>query len=348
MVHFQESLISWYLKNKRDLPWRHTKDPYRIWLSEVILQQTRVNQGTKYYLKFIEAFPTVEDLSNASEKKVLALWQGLGYYSRARNLHAAAKDIVQNYNKEFPSNYASLIHLKGVGPYTAAAIASFSFNEAKAVLDGNVFRVLSRIYDIPTPINTPKGLREFEEASRALLNLSDPATHNQAIMEFGALVCTPKAPKCHSCPFTLECNAYKNETVLQRPVKIRKKKVRSRYFLYTVFFNKSKKIVFLKKRTSKDIWQNLYDFDLEEFSENTLFLEKVNLFSETKSIVKLQHKLTHQIIDAAFVVKKTTKSKNFKGLEAVPFDQINSFPIPTLIKNYLEKETYLNNSVLNL
>jgi A/G-specific adenine glycosylase len=231
MVHFQESLISWYLKNKRDLPWRHTKDPYRIWLSEVILQQTRVNQGTKYYLKFIEAFPTVEDLSNASEKKVLALWQGLGYYSRARNLHAAAKDIVQNYNKEFPSNYASLIHLKGVGPYTAAAIASFSFNEAKAVLDGNVFRVLSRIYDIDTPINTPKGLREFEEASRALLNLSDPATHNQAIMEFGALVCTPKAPKCHSCPFTLECNAYKNETVLQRPVKIRKKKVRSRYFL---------------------------------------------------------------------------------------------------------------------
>lgn len=345
MVHFQDSLISWYLKNKRDLPWRHTKDPYRIWLSEVILQQTRVIQGKKYYLKFVEAFPTVEDLSKASEKKVLALWQGLGYYSRARNLHAAAKDIVQNHNNVFPSSYESLMRLKGVGPYTAAAIASFSFNEAKAVLDGNVFRVLSRIYDISTPINTTKGVKEFEETSRALLNLSDPATHNQAIMEFGALVCTPKAPKCQNCPFTIECSSYKNETIFQRPVKIRKTKVRSRFFLYTVYFNKSKKIVFLKKRTSKDIWQNLYDFDLEEFSDNKLFKEKVKLLDDKNRIIKLKHKLTHQIIDAVFIVKKTTKSENFNGLEPVHLNQIQTFPIPTLIKNYLEKETYLNYSV---
>ena len=170
MVHFQESLLLWYEKNKRDLPWRHTKDPYRIWLSEVILQQTRVNQGMEYYLKFIEKFPTVLDLSKAAEKEVLALWQGLGYYSRARNLHQAAKEVVNEHNGVFPSNYKTLLKLKGVGPYTAAAIASFSFNEAKAVLDGNVFRVLSRLYDINKPINSTNGQREFQEVSNKLLN----------------------------------------------------------------------------------------------------------------------------------------------------------------------------------
>ncbi len=345
MVHFQESLLSWYAKNKRDLPWRHTKDPYRIWLSEVILQQTRVNQGMDYYLKFIETFPTVVDLSKAAEKQVLALWQGLGYYSRARNLHQAAKEVVNEHNGVFPSDYKTLLKLKGVGPYTAAAIASFSFNQAKAVLDGNVFRVLSRLYDINKPINSTNGQKEFQDISNNLLNTLDPATHNQAMMEFGALVCTPKRPKCDKCPFILECNSYKNNTVLLRPVKLKKTKVRSRYFIYTVFYNELKQLVFLKKRESKDIWQNLYDFHLEEIHEKKLFLDRVESLEKDKHIVKLQHKLTHQVINAVFFIEHTKESSDFKKLEPVHVEKINTYPIPTLIKNYLEKETDISYSV---
>ena len=345
MVHFQESLLTWYAKNKRDLPWRHTKDPYRIWLSEVILQQTRVNQGMDYYLKFIETFPTVVDLSKASEKQVLALWQGLGYYSRARNLHQAAKEVVNEHNGVFPSDYKTLLKLKGVGPYTAAAIASFSFNEAKAVLDGNVFRVLSRLYDINKPINSTNGQKEFQDISNNILNTLDPATHNQAMMEFGALVCTPKKPKCDECPFVLECNSHNNNTVLLRPVKLKKTKVRSRYFIYTVFYNKLEQLVFLKKRESKDIWQNLYDFHLEEIQEKKLFLERVESLEKDKHIVKLQHKLTHQVINAVFFIEPTKESSNFKKLEPVHVEKINTYPIPTLIKNYLEKEIGISYSV---
>ena len=345
MVHFQESLLTWYAKNKRDLPWRHTKDPYRIWLSEVILQQTRVNQGMGYYLKFIETFPTVVDLSKASEKQVLALWQGLGYYSRARNLHQAAKEVVNEYNGVFPSDYRTLLKLKGVGPYTAAAIASFSFNEAKAVLDGNVFRVLSRLYDINKPINSTNGQKEFQDISNNILNKLDPATHNQAMMEFGALICTPKKPKCDECPFVLECNSHKNNTVLLRPVKLKKTKVRSRYFIYTVFYNKLKQLVFLKKRESKDIWQNLYDFHLEEVHDKKLFLERVDNLEKDKQIVKLQHKLTHQVINAVFFIEPTIESSNFKKLEPVHVEKIDTYPIPTLIKNYLEKEIDISYSV---
>ena len=345
MVHFQESLLTWYAKNKRDLPWRHTKDPYRIWLSEVILQQTRVNQGMDYYLKFIETFPTVLDLSKASEKQVLALWQGLGYYSRARNLHQAAKEVVNEHNGVFPSDYKTLLKLKGVGPYTAAAIASFSFNEAKAVLDGNVFRVLSRLYDINKPINSTNGQKEFQDISNNILNTLDPATHNQAMMEFGALICTPKKPKCDECPFVLECNSHKNNTVLLRPVKLKKAKVRSRYFIYTVFYNKLEQVVFLKKRESKDIWQNLYDFHLEEIQEKKLFLERVESLEKEKHIVKLQHKLTHQVINAVFFIEPTKESSNLKKLELVHVEKIDTYPIPTLIKNYLEKEIDISYSV---
>ena len=345
MVHFQESLLTWYAKNKRDLPWRHTKDPYRIWLSEVILQQTRVNQGMDYYLKFIETFPTVVDLSKASEKQVLALWQGLGYYSRARNLHQAAKEVVNEHNGVFPSDYKTLLKLKGVGPYTAAAIASFSFNEAKAVLDGNVFRVLSRLYDINKPINSTNGQKEFQDISNNILNTLDPATHNQAMMEFGALICTPKKPKCDECPFVLECNSHKNNTVLLRPVKLKKAKVRSRYFIYTVFYNKLEQLVFLKKRESKDIWQNLYDFHLEEIQEKKLFLERVESLEKDKHIVKLQHKLTHQVINAVFFIEPTKESSNLKKLEPVHVEKIDTYPIPTLIKNYLEKEIDISYSV---
>ena len=344
-MHFSDILNSWYSKYKRELPWRNTTSPYHVWLSEIILQQTRVAQGLSYYNKFVKSYPNIEDLANDSEDNVLKLWQGLGYYSRARNLHATAKIISSEFNGVFPETYDEIIKLKGVGAYTAAAISSFCYGENRAVVDGNVYRVLSRYFGICTPIDSAIGKNEFQELAQECLSVENPGEHNQAIMEFGALQCTPN-PNCETCPLRASCIAYANCMVKAFPVKAKKIKVRDRYFNFIVISDKDS--FYIQKRESKDIWQNLYDFDLEEFSENTLFLEKVNLFSETKSIVKLQHKLTHQIIDAAFVVKKTTKSKNFKGLEAVPFDQINSFPIPTLIKNYLEKETYLNNSVLNL
>ena len=206
MVHFQETLKKWYLVNKRELPWRSTRDPYKIWLSEVILQQTRVAQGKSYYLKFLNIFPTVSDLAHASEQEVLSLWQGLGYYSRARNLHKAAIYIEKTLNGNFPIDYKSLLSLPGVGPYTAAAIASFSYNEPTAVVDGNVFRFLSRLYDISTAINSSKGTVEFRDLSQGLISMTDPATHNQAIMEFGAIICVPKRPKCNICHLQLSVN----------------------------------------------------------------------------------------------------------------------------------------------
>lgn len=345
MVHFQETLVAWYLANKRDLPWRETKDPYRIWLSEIILQQTRVSQGKPYYLKFIHEFPEVKDLAEATEQKVLSLWQGLGYYSRARNLHAASKEIIKKRQGVFPTSYNDLLNMKGVGPYTAAAIASFAFNEAKAVVDGNVFRVLSRIYDISTPINSSKGAKDFQELAQTVLNKTDPATHNQAIMEFGALVCTPKAPKCNGCPMMLECAAFQNKTIQTRPVKIKKGTVRLRFFIYKVFYNEAEKVLFLKKRKAKDIWQNLYDFEHQEFTKKELFNEQVQAFQNEKHTVTLSHKLTHQHITAFFVLCPTIKKKIHKDLVPVKIRELKTYPIPTLIKKYLEQEPEIPNSV---
>lgn len=344
MVHFQESLKSWYLKNKRDLPWRHTTDPYKIWLSEVILQQTRVVQGTAYYLKFIEAFPTISHLAKAKEQRVLSLWQGLGYYSRARNLHATAKLIVEDYKGVFPDNYKDLLSLKGVGPYTAAAIASFSFNEVRAVLDGNVFRVLGRIYDIPTAINSSKGTKEYGEISQNLISVSDPATYNQAIMELGALVCSPKSPKCYKCPFNIECSAFKNGTVKERPVKKGKTKVRKRFFIYTAYFNPAKGTVYLKKRTEKDIWQNLYDFQLQEFSTLEEFKTNKQTQGEGLPTAFMTHKLSHQTISAFFILKQIHKTKQITGLDPVKLNDLDNFPLPVLIKKYIVKEPRLNYS----
>ena len=345
MVHFQETLIAWYLVNKRDLPWRETKDPYRIWLSEIILQQTRVSQGKPYYLKFIHEFPEVKDLAEATEQKVLSLWQGLGYYSRARNLHAASKEIINKRQGVFPTSYSDLLNLKGVGPYTAAAVASFAYNEAKAVVDGNVFRVLSRIYDISTPINSSKGAKDFQELAQSVLNKTDPATHNQAIMEFGALVCTPKAPKCDGCPMMLECAAFKNKTIQTRPVKIKKGTVRPRFFIYRVFYNEVEKVLFLKKRKAKDIWQNLYDFLLEEYTDQELFEEHVKGLQNLKKTMVLDHKLTHQNIKAFFILCPTIETKSHNNLEPIKIGELKTYPIPTLIKKYLEREPGIPYSV---
>ena len=259
---FANKLISWYQDNQRDLPWRHTRDPYKIWLSEVILQQTRVSQGLPYYQSFVAHFPEVFDLANATEQQVLRLWQGLGYYSRGRNLLKCARMVVEELDGKFPNNYMQLLELPGIGEYTAAAIASIAFKEAVPVVDGNVFRVVSRVLGISDDIAVASSRKVFFNYSKQLMMDAPPDLYNQAVMEFGALHCTPKQPKCDSCPLSLTCYAFQNSRQHQFPVKSKKVKVRNRDFYYLVI--KSGASYLLNKRASGDIWQGLYDFYLIE------------------------------------------------------------------------------------
>lgn len=262
MSPFSAEIIKWYQENKRDLPWRHTRDPYVIWLSEVILQQTRVDQGRPYFERFVEQFPTVEDFAHASEDEILRLWQGLGYYSRARNMHLAAKMVVKDFQGQFPKDYRTLLQLKGIGEYTASAIASFAADEARAVLDGNVFRVLSRYFGIATPINSSAGKKEFQSLAQEVLDENHPALHNQAIMEFGALHCTPKKPVCSSCPLRFSCVALATDVVSELPVKLKPKPARIRIFHYLLIRQGDQ--ILMNKRGPGDIWQNLYELPLIE------------------------------------------------------------------------------------
>ena len=264
-MDFSDILSQWYAINKRDLPWRSTVNPYYIWLSEIILQQTRVNQGLPYYLKFIDAFPAVADLANADEDLVLKLWQGLGYYSRARNLQFSAKLILSEFGGNFPDNHADILKLKGVGSYTAAAISSFSFGLPFAVLDGNVIRVLSRVFGIQTPFDTTAGKKQFQKLAQELLDKKNPAEYNQAIMEFGALQCVPKSPKCNDCPIVNDCIAFNTNTVSLLPVKSKKLKVKNR-FLHFLVVNKNNEVLIGKRNSG--IWQGLYEFPFLEFDEN--------------------------------------------------------------------------------
>ncbi|HEY0091267.1 MAG TPA: A/G-specific adenine glycosylase, partial [Flavobacterium sp.] len=275
-MNFPKLLIDWYLQNRRNLPWRDTTDPYLIWLSEIMLQQTRVAQGMPYYFKFAEAFPTVFDLARADEQQVLKLWQGLGYYSRARNLHKTAQYVAGNLGGIFPKNYAGLIKLTGVGEYTAAAIASFSYNEPVAVVDGNVFRVLSRFFDIETDIATPSAKKEFTSLASELMPKDQPALFNQAIMEFGALQCIPRNPDCYNCPLNSGCLAFKSRKVNVLPVKSKKAKAKDRFFNYLVYSDENQRTL-LEKRIGKGIWENLYEFPLIE----------TDSVAETESIMKL-------------------------------------------------------------
>ena len=255
---FQLELINWYQNNKRDLPWRHTNDAYTIWLSEIILQQTRVEQGMPYFDKFLQNFPTVADFAGAAEARVLKLWQGLGYYSRGRNMHATAQIVMQNYQGIFPNQHDELLKLKGIGEYTAAAISSFSSGEPRAVVDGNVFRVLSRYFGIDTAINSPAGKKTFFTLANELLYQEDPALYNQAIMEFGALQCKPKSPNCSVCPVNLSCYAFNHHTVNQLPVKIKKAAHKHRFISYFICQENGK--ILVRERQPGDIWQHLYDF----------------------------------------------------------------------------------------
>ncbi|MES1225059.1 MAG: A/G-specific adenine glycosylase, partial [Bacteroidota bacterium] len=260
--YFSDIIVKWYLNNKRNLPWRESRDPYNIWLSEIILQQTRVSQGLPYYERFVTTYPTVDALAAAPEQDVLRLWQGLGYYSRARNLHKCAKTVVELHEGKFPGSFQQLLSLPGIGEYTAAAVASIAFEEPVAVVDGNVFRVLSRLFGIDTPINSSEGKKIFTDLANAFIGSDRPDLHNQAVMEFGALFCTPVKPLCEECIFQKNCVAFKNNLQQVLPVKIKNKPGRKRYFYYVVMEHKN--ALLMRKRDQKDIWLGLFDFHLIE------------------------------------------------------------------------------------
>lgn len=338
MLDFHLLIAIWYRQNKRNLPWRDTNNPYFVWLSEIILQQTRVNQGLNYYLTFTKNYPTVYALAQANEQEVLNDWQGLGYYSRARNLHAAAKQIVDEMNGEFPNSFEALKKLKGVGDYTAAAIASFSFNEAVAVVDGNVYRVLARFFDIETPIDTPAGKKLFQELANEVLDKNNPAEHNQAIMEFGALQCVPVSPSCEICPLQNNCLSFANKTIKNRPVKIGKTKVTNRFFNYLIFKNKNE--IIIQKREQKDIWKHLYEFPLiEKENAEELHVEDFERIGISPVHVSNQivHILSHQKIHARFYHFEGFPLTLLKEQERIKIDELQNFPLSRLIDRYLEK-----------
>lgn len=345
MDFFNSKIHSWYSFSKRDLPWRNTRNPYFIWLSEIILQQTRIDQGLSYYLRFIDEFPTISDLANASEDQILKLWQGLGYYSRARNLHFTAKYICLHFNGIFPDDYHSIRSLKGVGDYTAAAIASISFNLEYPAVDGNVYRVLSRFFGILEPIDTNSGKKKFSKLAEELIKGTDPGMHNQALMEFGALQCTPKNPDCKSCPLSESCFAFSEKKIGELPVKQNKTKQRDRFFNYLVLTDVNH--IWLRKRTGKDIWENLFEFPLIETTEETdidqltgqndfqEFVQTQQSVLEDISIWKI-HILSHQRIHYRFIRIQLSGEINMpRDLIRVNKQDIFNFAVPKLLETYL-------------
>jgi A/G-specific adenine glycosylase len=339
-MSFSTKIINWYNQNYRDLPWRNTTDAYKIWLSEIILQQTRVSQGLPYYINFINAFPTVKDLANADEQQILKLWQGLGYYSRARNLHFTAKYVMENYNGIFPNSYEELLKLKGIGTYTAAAIASFSSNEAVAVLDGNVFRVLSRVFNVDYDISQNSSKKYFIELATKVLSQTNPAIHNQAIMEFGALQCVPKSPNCIACVFNDSCEAFKLKKVSELPVKSKKVKVTKRFLSYILVKDASENYE-MNKRTENGIWKNLYEFpciESESEIEETEILNQLNVKYEIKNFhyfdsFDVLHKLSHQHLNIKFYTIEIEDAIN----DGYTFDEVKQLPVPIVLHNFIEK-----------
>lgn len=346
-MEFSNSLIKWYLQNKRDLPWRYTVNPYPIWLSEIMLQQTRVAQGLPYFMAFMETFPTIFDLANAEEEQVLKLWQGLGYYSRARNLHATAKYIATELKGDFPPNYNQLLQLKGVGEYTAAAIASFAYNEPVAVVDGNVFRVLSRYFNMDNDISDGKTKKEFQILAQELLPNDKAALFNQAIMEFGALQCVPKNPDCENCILSSSCAGLQHKKVNILPVKSKKTKVTNKFFNYLILKDIQGNFV-VQKREGKGIWENLYEFTLIETPEMSNEIDFMNQLKATKFYNQLpadinllnteviQHKLSHQNLHIQFYILNF----NQKIKEAKSLSEIQKLPFPIVIHNFMQTHCF--------
>ncbi len=341
-VDFSKKILDWYKINRRDLPWRTTKDPYKVWLSEIILQQTRVAQGTPYYNKFIEHYPKVEALAAASEDQVLKLWQGLGYYTRARNLHATAKFVADELNGKFPENYKDLIELKGVGDYTASAIASICFDKPEPVVDGNVLRVLARYFGVTRPINGPGSTKYFKELAMEIMDKQNVRDYNQGIMEFGAIQCKPRKPNCQNCPLNNGCEAFALGSVSGIPVKIRKGSIRKRYFNYLVGIdaNKNTRLV---QRSKNDIWKQLYEFPLLE-SESEL--ERGQIIPMCKDLLQVNdieavyennskpviHKLSHQQLYTKFWVVETTDL--FEG--GISVEQLDAYAVPVPIADFIK------------
>ena len=337
-MSFSTILIDWYLENKRELPWRNTTNPYHIWLSEIILQQTRVNQGLPYFESFTSNFPSINDLANATEDEVLKLWQGLGYYSRARNLHATAKFISANLNGIFPKQYDEIIKLKGIGPYTAAAIASFAYKEQVAVVDGNVFRVISRYFGIFDDISTSKTRNVFQDLANELICKSNPDLFNQAIMDFGATQCTPKNPDCLNCVFQENCFAFRNQKTTELPVKLGKTKVSNRYFNFIIYKDKSD-FTIIEQRVEKGIWQNLFQFPLIETSESVDLKNIKSLINESfQNITKLNqteiiHKLSHQKLHINFWELEVDEISNENKIS---IEDLNTFAFPIVLSNFIK------------
>lgn len=342
-MNFNKTLTIWYSEHKRDMPWRNTKNPYNIWLSEIILQQTQIAQGQPYYEAFINKYPTVFDLAEAPESAILKLWQGLGYYSRARNLHTSAKYIVNELNGVFPNTYKELLKLKGVGDYTASAVASICFNEPTAVVDGNVYRVLSRYFGIDTPINSTKGIKEFKTLASSLMDHENPSDYNQAIMEFGAIQCKPKIPNCFTCPLNESCVALQKNTIDTLPVKLKKTKVSTKYFNFLVLVSTDKKTLF-QKRTKKGIWQNLYQFPLLETDQKLksadfkkhpfirLYFGEAPFEYTLYNSTDIVHKLSHQHLHTKFWIVEIDKLPQ-KG---IPITDLKKYPTSTLISNFID------------
>jgi len=354
-MDFGNRLAKWYQNNKRDLPWRHSNDPYCIWLSEIILQQTRVNQGLEYYLKFVEKYPDVFALAEAPRDEVFKLWQGLGYYNRADNMLATASIIAAKYDGKFPPDYNTLLEMPGIGPYTASAIASIAFNIPRPVIDGNVYRVLSRVFGIDAVVNSPAGDKQFWQYAESLLDRTAPGIYNQAIMEFGALQCTPANPDCENCIFLTECVAYSRGLVKELPVKKPRNKLKNRFFYYFVVELNSEKgkdvQVYVRKRGKGDIWKNLYDFLLVESDKKTklnnpfissVLHEKYGVSNITvKNISKEYiHKLTHQVIHAKFIMVSVDKKLDVtleKFVILTPKNKLIDYPVPRLIEMFLKE-----------
>lgn len=354
MHPFSFHIIQWYHKNKRDLPWRDTQDPYIIWLSEIILQQTRVDQGMPYFYKFVEKFPSVKDFALATEDEILTLWQGLGYYSRARNMHQAAQMVLRDFDGKFPVDYHDLLRLKGIGEYTAAAIASFAGGQPKAVVDGNVFRVLSRYFNVDTPINTGRGKKEFQFLADEVLDSSQPGIFNQAIMEFGALQCKPRNPLCDTCVLRTECLAYAAGTVDQLPIKQKARPARKRYFHY--FLVQDTDRILMHKRGEGDIWTNMYQLPLIETfipagsdqipepSSSVLLKQFEEVFGTQVPLTLLEgpvlHLLSHQQIHAYFwaiegaSLDKVATKQNWNYVNT---KDLNTLAKPKLIFSFLER-----------
>lgn len=351
-MDFTTVLLSWYAANRRSLPWRETHDPYCIWLSEIILQQTRVDQGISYYVRFLERFPSIPKLAAASEDEVLKLWQGLGYYSRARNLHFSARLMVEKFNGKFPSDYKEILNLRGVGEYTAAAIASIAYNQPCAAIDGNAYRVLSRVNGISEPIDSSKGKKIFRELADMLIDRQNPGSFNQAIMDLGATICTPNNPDCINCPVAGLCVALRDHLIDQLPVKNTKTKQRDRFFNYLIIDYKGH--IYLEQRLEKDIWKGLFQFPLIETPADSSVEdlcrsnEWVTLFQSQPTIVLNidavpVHLLSHQKIHARFIhVRISSELLSLRHYIKVLPDEMDSFAIPKLIERYLSSKPLKN------